>query len=137
MAPTAAAPAALPVPLPDELPPPRFEKPAFDPFVGVVPAALKPLPVDAPLPVATVLPPPPPPAAPALNYRYLGQMVSPAGVKTVYLARADVMVPVSTGTLLEEGYVVEAIDGEGVRLHYPPMKLHALIALPPPENPSR
>ena len=122
-------------PLPPELQPPTFDKATFDPFVGALPPApppaAKPAPVVQPV-VAVVVPPPPAPVAPPINYRYLGRMTEPAGQMSVYLARADAMVQVSVGALLDEGYVVEAIDGEGVRLHYPPLNMRVVIPVPPP-----
>lgn len=76
-------------------------------------------------------PPPAAPTAPPLAYRYLGQMVDPSGTRYVYLGKADRELPVAVGTRLEEGYVVESIGPEGIRLHYPPLDAHAVIPLPP------
>lgn len=99
-----------------------------DPFIGPQPpsppAPSPPKPFVGPIYI-------PPPAPPAINYRYLGQMTDPDGKKLVYLARADKDVQVSTGTRLDEGYTVEAITAEGVRLFYAPAGARVTIPIPP------
>jgi len=107
-----------------------LEKASFDPFVGVQPPPPAP-PAAAPAPKPFVGPLyVPPPSAPSLNYRYLGQMVDPAGQRLVYLAGPQKDVAVSVGTRLDEGYVVEAIAEDGVRLHYAPLDARVVIPLP-------
>jgi hypothetical protein len=120
--------------LPAALPVVTLAPARFDPFVGVLPPAppaVKPLPV-----VQQVLPAAPPapivPQAPAMTYRFLGRMVDPSGRPWVYLAKGDVTVPVAPGTRLDEGFVVTAVDAQGIHLHYPPADLHMLIPVPPP-----
>ncbi|HEY1395235.1 MAG TPA: hypothetical protein VF536_03935, partial [Roseateles sp.] len=75
-------------------------------------------------------PPPPPPQAPALNYRYLGQFIDPQGQRKVYLARSDKDVLVETGTRLDEGFRVEAITDDEIRLVYEPLQQRTVIRIP-------
>jgi hypothetical protein len=122
--------------LPSRLPVIEFELARFDPFAGLpAPPPPKPKAVAAvvPQPVAPVQvasAPLPPPEAPRLSYRYLGQFTDPAGVSQVYLAKNDAAFPIQVGTRLEEGYVVEAMGAEGIRLHYPALNAHAVISVP-------
>lgn len=111
--------------LPKQLAVLTLTKTDFDPFAGLQP------PPAAPQPIAAVAAPPPPaPMAPALSYRYVGQMVDPAGKRYVYLGNADKELLVVVGTQLDGGYVVEAIDASAVRLHYPPLDTRAVINIP-------
>jgi len=130
---TATVPDAASTALPDHLPTLTLDKAAFDPFVGLQPPAPpppKPTPKPTPQP-AYVPPPPPAPVAPTLTYRYLGQMTDPSGKKVYYLAKADKDVPIVVGTPLDEGYVVEAITADLVRLRYPPLDVRVEIRIPP------
>jgi hypothetical protein len=116
--------------LPARLPVHSLDKSDFDPFVGLqpTPAAAPPLaPPPKPFVGPIYVPPPPPPS---IQYRYLGQMIDPTGKQVVYLARPDKEVPVSVGTHLDEGYVVEAITAEGVRLHYPALDARTVVPIP-------
>src|SRR5207237_5548214 len=72
-------------PLPGHLEPLQIEAARRDIFVPVEPAP-PPAPVIAAAPPP---PPPPPPAAPAVTWRYLGSMVTPAGERLVMLSRSD------------------------------------------------
>lgn len=133
---------AAPVDLPPQLPQLRWGKAAFDPFVGgpEMAAPAKPASQLAPAPVAYPPAPPAPaaPSTPPVGYRYLGQMVGPAGQRLIYLARGDQSIPVQVGTRLDDGFVVEAMDAAGIKLHYPPSGSHALIPMPaPPDNNTR
>jgi len=120
-----------PAPLPNELPRQSLARTRFDPFVGVVPAR-QPLPVAPPMVVAPpVVAPAPQPTAPALNYRYLGRLVDPTGKVSVYLAKGAKELLVEVGTQLDEGYVVEALGADAIRLHYPPLDTRAVINIPP------
>jgi hypothetical protein len=124
-------------PLPHRLPGIALAKADFDPFVGAQPPA--PPPPDPPAPVQA--PAPPPPSAPPLDYRYLGRMVDPAGKHYVYLGRtgdaAASAIAVSVGTRLDEGYVVEAISTDSIRLVYPPLDTHIAIDIPAAQETSR
>lgn len=124
--------------LPAELARMNLERARFDPFVGVVaapPSAPKMVPM-----VASIAPAPPAPLVPEaapqtrmpppMNYRFLGQMVNPAGRTLIYLARDDVAVQVGVGSQLEEGYTVEGMDARGVHLHYAPLDARLVIPIP-------
>ncbi|WP_423598379.1 hypothetical protein [Roseateles sp. MS654] len=66
-----------------------------------------------------------------MNYRYLGQLIDPQGQRKVYLARADKDLLVEAGTRLDEGYRVEAITDDEVRLIYDSLQQRAVIRIPP------
>jgi len=128
-----------PTPLPTRIVVPLLEKATFDPFVGV---EVRPPPQPKPPP--TVAPPPPLPVMPPTrqvppqNYRFLGSLLDPGGKQWVYLARGDAALTVAVGAQLEEGYVVEAIDAQGVHLLYAPMDARVVIPIPPaPTTPNR
>lgn len=130
---------AASVALPQQLPHPRLGKAAFDPFVGapVMAVPAKPAPQLTPAPVAYT-PAPAVPGTPTVGYRYLGQMVGPAGQQLIYLARGEQSIAVQVGTRLDDGFVVEAMDAAGIKLHYPPSGSRALIPMPaPPDNNGR
>jgi hypothetical protein len=119
--------------LPPQLEALQIEAARRDIFVPVEPPAPKVVP-PAPAPVAPP-PPPPTPMAPPMSWRYLGAMVTPAGQRLVMLAKGDTNVTIQAGTQLDEGYVVEAIGADAVRLVYPP--LGTVVDLPiPPAPPS-
>ncbi len=127
---------AVPAPpaLPAELPATTLDTARFDPFAGAQPP-----PPPPPKPVQVVaapVAPPPPPAPPALNYRYLGRMTDPSGTQRVYLTGNDTAIVVQVGTRLDEGYVVKAFEATGVRLHYPPLDVHAVIPMPAVQDPT-
>lgn len=123
--------------LPETLPRLQLDAARFDPFVGVKP------PVQAAPPVVTqpvvAAPLSPPPQAPALNYRYLGRMTDPVGQSYIYLTRGDAAaaVAVRSGDRLEDGYVVESINQDGIRLLYPALDLRAVIPIPVDAEPGR
>src|SRR5438105_6549198 len=100
-----------------------------DIFVPVEPAAPKPAAPTAPVAPAPL--PPPSPTAPPVAWRYLGAMVTPAGERLVMLARGDTTTMVQPGLRLDDGYVVEAISSDAVRLVYPPLGSMAEIPIPP------
>jgi hypothetical protein len=119
---------ALP-PLPSQLEPQQIEPARRDIFAPVEPPA-PPVKVAAPVPA----PPPPPapaPTAPPITWRYLGAMVTPAEERLVMLARGDTSITVQVGTRLDEGYVVESISTDAVRLAYPPLGTSVDIPIPP------
>lgn len=65
-----------------------------------------------------------------MNYRYLGQFIDPQGQRKVYLARPDKDLLVETGTRLDEGYRVEAITEDEIRLFHEPLQQRAVIRIP-------
>lgn len=116
--------ATLP-PLPARLPRAELERAEQDPFQGLT--ALAPA---APPPLrAAVAPEAPRPSAPALEYRFLGQFLDPAGRRTVYLARPGKEIAVQQGAVLDEGYVVEAITDDAVRLHFEALQVRVSIPI--------
>ena len=106
---------------------------AFDPFL-VAPAPQE-APNKPPPPSAPPAPEPPPaPTAPALEYRYFGRVVGPDGQQITLLTRTGAPVPVSEGVPLDDGYIVESVRPDAVRLVYPP--LGTVVELPLPPSPS-
>lgn len=77
---------------------------------------------------------PPAPVAPRLTHRFYGRLTTPSGEEVVLLAQGDVPVPVSPGTTLGDGYVVQAISTEAVRLIFPPLGTVIDLPLPPPPS---
>ena len=122
--------------LPEQLPHFELAEAQFDPFVGVL---VTPAPASAPAAVVSLPPLPPPaperPVPPVLKYRFLGSFTDPNGNRIVYLSRGDKDVRVAVGTQLEEGYIVESIDAEGVRLLFPPLDARTTIAIPNASEP--
>lgn len=113
---------------------PAWTAAGFDPFEGMPVAPLA-RPAEAQPPdVSPSAPALAPPAAPPLSYRYLGRMQAPGGQVQVYLARGERELSVSVGTVLEEGYVVEAISDDAVLLRYPPLNQVARIPIAPREE---
>lgn len=110
--------------VPGRLPEQPLEPADRDPFAIPQP------PAPPPPPPAPPPPPPPPPQAPALNYRYLGQFVDPQGQRKVYLARPDKDVLVEAGTRLDEGFRVETITDDEIRLVYEPLQQRTVIRIP-------
>lgn len=133
--------AALPV-LPAALDGALLEAALHDPFAGIAPAPARPptqpsrgsagqsnLPITAAVlaPLALAMPP----VAPALNYRFMARITSPAGTALTFVAKGDQVLQVQVGQTLDEGYVVESVDDRAVRLHYPPLDVRAVIAIAP------
>jgi hypothetical protein len=115
--------------LPSELARAHLEPAVRDPF----------LPVAPPAPVVKVVPPPPvvqvppaPPAPPPLNLRFAGRMTTPNGATMVLAAYGDATLTLSTGLVLPNGYRVDAIERDVVRLTYPPLNAPATLDLAPP-----
>lgn len=128
--------ASLPVVLADW----QIEVARRDPFAPYVPPVPTPPAVKTlAAPAIAVAPPPAPaqalPVAPGLNLRYLGAMVTPEGQRLVLLARGDVAVPVEVGMRLDEGYVVQGLFANTVRLVYP--ALGTTVDVPIPETGER
>lgn len=132
-------------PLPARIEPLQVEPAKRDFFVPFAPPAapgvsapvlVAPPPVIAVAALPPSPPPPPiPPAAPTIAYRYLGSMTTPDGERIVLLARGETPVPVVAGTRLDEGYVVEAVSDEAVRLVYPALGSIVLVQIPQARTP--
>lgn len=125
-APTADSSAPLP-PLPSTLPERDADAGYRDIFAPVSPP---PPPPPAPSPPAPQPPPPPPPSPPAMNWRALGSMVTPAGERVVWLAKGNDEITVKPGTQLDDGYVVQRVDADGVVLLYPSLGTTIRLSLP-------
>lgn len=138
----ASSPDAAPMtsqPLPARLDPLDLESSGRDPFVpwraqSQVPpfarAAAPSPPAVMALPGPVSAPPSAPPVAPQQALRYLGFFSSPAGQTVLLLADGEVALPVSVGTLLPNGYVVQSLGPEAVRLLYAPTATTVDIPLP-------
>ncbi len=99
----------------------------FDPFAGVAVTPLAPLPpMVSPAPVV----PPPPPSPPTQDYRYLGRMTGPDGSQQILLGRGETLVSITKGTVLDNGFVVEAISTDAVVLTYPTLGFRTSISIP-------
>ena len=121
-------------PLPTALVPVGVEPATRNIFASVVPK-----PAPTPPPPAMVRPPepalaplpPPRPIAPAQSLRYLGYMLTPAGETLVLLADGETPVPVQPGTRLPNGYVVQTLGQNAVRLLYPLTDTVVDLPIPP------
>jgi hypothetical protein len=89
----------------------------------------------APAPAPTVAPPAP--TAPALAHRFFGRVVGPDGQLLTLLTRTGAPVAISDGMALDDGYVVEAVRADAVRLVYPPLGIVVELPLPPPPSEPR
>ena len=128
--PTTAPPFAM---LPAELPRNDVEPAKRDVFVPTAPPPPPPSPpIPSARPPATPVQaplPPAPPQAPALNVRFLGSMLTPAGERLVYLARGDDAVLVAVGNRLDEGYVVTELTADAVTLTHPPSQTRVVVTM--------
>ena len=100
----------------------------YDPFTGFerpTPKKFEPLPKETPINL------PPAPTAPPLNYVYMGSMIDPSGRRWTYVSKGSINLPISIGTTLEEGYIVESISAEAIELSYAALNARASIAIPP------
>lgn len=102
---------------------------AADPF------EVAPPPPPPPPKQPVVAPAPPPPAPPPMNWRYFGQMTSPDNKRQVYLSRGDQAIAIEAGQRLDDGFLVDAVTAENVRLRHVDSGFQFLIALPesPPQ----
>jgi hypothetical protein len=57
-------------------------------------------------------------------------MTGPDGVEQTLLGRGDAAVPITVGTTLDNGYVVESIAADAVVLVYPPFGSKAVLQIP-------
>lgn len=109
---------------------PRLEPAQRDPFTAFAPPAPK---VTKPIPVAIVPPAPvaaPLPTAPDLGLFYAGQMTTPSGERQVFAMQQDKLVTLKVGAVLDNGYVVQAIEPRIVRFRYPALNTTARLNLP-------
>jgi hypothetical protein len=125
--------------LPTEFAAWQIEPAKRDIFAPVLPPPLpapKPqIPVVVPVAMAPLLPAvAPAPTAPPVSLRYLGAMLTPEGRRLVMLMRGETAITVQEGTRLDEGYVVQAIGRDAVRLFYAPTS--TVLDVPIPATPS-
>jgi hypothetical protein len=106
--------------------------PVVPPTPPVAKAPLVPAAPATPVVLAPVVPPAP--VAPAISLRYLGAMVTPEGRRLVMLMRGDTPLTVQEGTRLDEGYVVQSIGRDAVRLFY--AATNTVLDVPIPATPS-
>lgn len=100
-------------------PPPKVGKVKLPPVVAMPALA----PMAAPLTTA-----------PELGLQYAGQMTTPSGERLVFAAQQGgqqgILVTLKKGLLLDNGFVVQAIEPRAVRFHYPPTNTTARLNLP-------
>ena len=65
-----------------------------------------------------------------MTYRYLGQMLDPAGKRLVYVTKGDRDIQVGAGMQLEDGYVVESITAGAVRVVHAATQTRIDIPIP-------
>jgi hypothetical protein len=136
------APVALP--LPARWPLLVLSSSGKDPFTGMSPSVQPPLPVPeganavvlpafAPGAATAQVPAPEPvtPVAPPVSYRFVGTFVGPGALPRVYVASGDANHEIGPGTLLPDGYVVESIGPQAIRLRHPLLDGLAEIPVPP------
>jgi hypothetical protein len=108
-----------------------FERPPRAlPAAGAAPV----LPVPQPSPAVAAASTDVQPAAPAVSHRYYGRVKGPTGDELTMLARGDSPVLITLGTTLDDGYVVEAIGPETIRLVYPATATAVDLPIPPPAS---
>ena len=103
-----------------------------DPFALPAPRAPMPQQVTPSVPGLVATQVPAPPTAPPVQYRFFGRMTSPDGQATTLLARGESVVAVSAGMTLADGYVVQGVSAEAVRLSYPSLGTVVDLPVPPP-----
>ena len=113
-------------PLPAALEPLAIEPATRDPFVPYEPP-----PVSSP-PLPDPPAPPIPPLAPPLSYRLLGAMTGPDGYRVTFLLKGESAVPIAVGTVLDEGYRVDSVEGDAIRLRHLDHGTEVTIPVPPP-----
>ena len=96
--------------------------PGGDPFG---PVSWKPS--EAVVPAAPPLPPPKP-VAPAFPYTYLGALTED-GVRTIFLARGDRVLPVRAGDLVDAAYRIDSMNDKQMSLTYLPLNEPMVVAL--------
>jgi hypothetical protein len=130
---------AASAPLPRSLDAWQLEAAARDPFVPYTPPApAEPPPPSEPQqhkPVTSEPVPEPTPTAPPMDYRFLGRMLTPEGRPITLLARGDATIEVQPGQQLEDGYRVEAVSAQAIRLVYPSLGTVVDVNIPPAAAP--
>jgi len=99
-----------------------------DPFVST---EVTPPQVPQTQPIAAAPVAPAQESAPALNLRFEGRMVSPAGVPMIFASLDGTTTVLSVGQGLPNGYVVKSIGANAVEFDYPPLGTSARLDIPP------
>jgi hypothetical protein len=94
------------------------------------PVVAPPAPAPVPAPVAR---------PPALQWRLMGTMATPAGQRLVMLMRGDESQTViaEAGVHLDGGYEITSVTADAVRLFYPPTQTELVIPIPSPQAAER
>lgn len=89
-----------------------------------------------PPPPAAPLPPPTPPApvAPRFPYTYFGRLTDGAGRVNTFLSRADELLEIHQGEVLQGAYRVDTIADNQITITYLPLNEKAVITLPAATN---
>lgn len=75
-------------------------------------------------------PPPQPVAPPATALRYLGVLFNPSGERLLLLADGEAVVTATVGTALPNGFVVQSVANDAVRLAHAPTGTAIDVPLP-------
>lgn len=126
--------------LPTTLEPIVIEPALRDPFAPVAPPAPS-LPAPAPKnlsPAPVVMAPVEVPVQiSSMRARVLGTMVTPEGKRLVLMLVGETVSIAEVGALLDNGYVVQAVDRDVVRVVYPPTGTTTDLALRDPASETR
>lgn len=131
----ASPPAEATPPLPADLEPIAVEPALRDPFSPVKPPAPNPpapVPANPPMQPVMAASLEVPPQVPPTRARVLGTMVTPDGRRLVLMLVGDAVSVASAGLPLDNGYVVQAVEREAVRVVYPPTGTSVELALRDP-----
>jgi hypothetical protein len=129
---------AASAPLPQMLQPWQLDVAVRDPFVPYVPPPPAEPPVPSPERKKPIRPEPiaePVRTAPPMDYRFLGRMLTPEGRPIVLLARGDTTIEIQPGQQLDDGYRVETVGEQAIRLAYPPLGTAVDVPIPPATAP--
>lgn len=83
---------------------------------------------QAPAPKAAPPPPPPKPVAPPFPYAYTGSLLAD-GVRTVFFAQGDRVLPVKAGDTVDAVYRVDQMTDKQMTLTYLPLNETLVLAL--------
>ncbi len=100
-----------------------------DPFNAKIRVIHSAAPAAEPL-LARVVEPTAVAAAPPLEYQYFGRMTLPDGKQITMLSKGGQPLTVEEGTMLDNGYVVVAVEPTQVRLSYPATNTTIELAVP-------
>lgn len=93
-----------------------------------VPQVVSQAPLPTPIAASHVVPP--------MSYRYLGQIIDPDGRRSILVAKGDKEVAVSPGSLLDDGFRVQSIQGNSVALIHVATNTPFEIRIPESDDPT-